>query len=255
MTVRFGRLAVAMALVAAILGACSPPDASKMTVKEQKAAERAENNKNAEWISSEFEKLEQSGTAMGDLFKAIREGQPELHAEFMKIVATEINNGKTPFEAGAAARPLYMARFMELMKTTGDDDINLMLAQSIVQMEESLTMDPLLCVKLIRGEADPRLSDFPVEMREGELRLMARVLRAGKLDAPVASAEDVQTWAGKFVGAHPELGPGLSIFELPAPTSEQAADICRANIGVMKGLAEEAPAERARLFRGTLSEG
>ena len=108
---------------------------------------------------------------------------------------------------------------------------------------------------VIRGEADPRLSDFPVEMREGELRLMARVLRAGKLDAPVASAEDVQTWAGKFVGAHPELGPGLSIFELPTPTSEQAADICRANIGVMKGLAEEAPAERARLFRGTLSEG
>ena len=255
MKMRFGRLALAAVTFATLLGACSPADTSKMTRKERMAAEQSEGGKNAEWIRSQFEQLEKSGTAMGDLFLAIREGQPELHAQFMDVVTKEISNGKSPFEAGAAARPLYMARFMELLKTTGDDDINLMLAQSIVQMEESLTMDPLLCVKLIRGEADPRLSDFPVEMREGELRLMARVLRAGKLDAPVASAEDVQTWAGKFVGAHPELGPGLSIFELPAPTSEQAADICRANIGVMKGLAEEAPAERARLFRGTLSEG
>lgn len=225
-----------------------------MTVKEQKAAERAEDNKNAEWLRGQFEKLEHSGTAMGDLFKAIREGQPELHAEFMKVVTAEINNGKTPFEAGAAARPIYMARFMELLKTTGDEDINLMLAQSIVQMEQSLTVDPLLCVKLTRGEADPRMSSFPAEMRDSELRLMARVLRAGKLDAPVASAEEVQTWAGGFVGAHPELTEGLQLFEMPAPNPEQATAICRANIAIMEGLTKEPPAERARLFRGTLSQ-
>lgn len=255
MKLRFGKLAVTTALVAAMLGACSPVDPSKMTVKEQKAAERAEDNKNAEWLRGEFKKLETSGTPMGDLFLAIREGQPELHTEFMDVVTREIGNGKSPFEAGAAARPIYMARFMELLKTTGDDDINTMLAQSIAQMETSLAMDPLLCVKLVRGEADPRMSDFPAEMRESELRLMARVLRAGKLDAPVASAEDVQAWAGRFVGAHPELGAGLAIFEMPAPSSEQAAEICRANIGVMKGLEAEAPAERARLFRGTLAQG
>jgi len=251
MTTRFGRLAVATAMLAA----CSPSGTSTPTAKEERLAERAASSKNAEWIRGEFEQLEKSGTAMGDLFLAIREGQPELHTEFMNVVTREIGAGKTPFEAGAAARPIYMARFMELMKTTGDDDINIMLAQSIEQMETSLAMDPLLCVKLIRGEADPRMSDFPEAMRENELRLMARVLRAGKLDAAVASAEEVQAWAGAFVGAHEELGAGLAIFEMPAPNAEQATEICRANIGVMKGLAQEPPATRAKLFRGTLSQG
>ncbi len=255
MKMRFGRLALAAVTFATLLGACSPADTSKMTRKERMAAEQSEGGKNAEWIRSQFEELEKSGTAMGDLFLAIREGQPELHAQFMDVVTKEISNGKSPFEAGAAARPLYMARFMELLQTTGDDDINAMLAQSIAQMEAALVMDPLLCVKLVRGEADVRMTQFPLEMRETELRLMARVLRAGKLEAAVASPEDVQAWAGTFVGAHPELSDGLEIFELPEPTSEQADKICRANIGVMKGLEEEPPVERARLFRGTLSEG
>src|SRR5690349_4639211 len=88
--------AAALSLVV-VLSACSPSIGSAGA-------------KDAAWVKQQFLELEGKHTAEGDLFAAIRTSEPELYDKFIGVVGEQINSGKSFFEAGAAARPLYLER-------------------------------------------------------------------------------------------------------------------------------------------------
>jgi hypothetical protein len=204
-------------------------------------------------VRAEFMKAEQSGTAMGDLFLALRESQPDIYEKFIQIASDEIANGKSPFEAGAAARPLYLERFLQTVRTTSDENVNELLAFSQVQMKHALSVDPKLCVKLSNGEADPRTQQFPPELVQRELELMAKVLRDGDKKTSGASADEVQTWTLAYLNRNPDAADGLSLIGTASPNDEQARKICQANIDLLQGMIAEPPQHRAYLFRGALA--
>ncbi len=233
----------ALALAAAALAACSPAGAPAQTAVD----------KNTDWVREQFRKAENDKSAMGELFKTMRESEPALYETFVATASKEISAGKSLFEAGAAARPVYLARFISLMKTATDKDTNELLAFSLQQMQQALSIDPGLCAALARGEADKRAASFPPAMIDREMRLMTQVIRSGQQNGPAATAEDVSAWTGAFVRDHPESVEGLQMMSLPAPTGDQAEKICKANILMIETLSAEEPATRARLFRGLLN--
>jgi hypothetical protein len=204
-------------------------------------------------VRAEFLKAEQSGTAMGDLFLALRESQPDVYEKFIQIASDEIAKGKTPFEAGAAARPLYLERFLETMRTTSDENVNELLAFSQEQMKHALSVDPQLCVKLTNGEADPRTQKFPPELIQRELELMAKVLRDGDRKTAGASADEIETWTLSYLNKNPDAAEGLSLIGTASPDNDQARQICQANIDLLGGMLAEPPQQRAYLFRGALA--
>jgi hypothetical protein len=222
-----------------VAAACSP------------AAPSAE--KSADRMRAEFLKAETDGGVMGELFKALRETEPALYERFITIAGEEMSKGKTPFEAGAAARPVYIARFMELLKTAKDEHINQLLAFSVDQFRAAMAIDPMLCVKVTRGEADERINQMPQAIKDRELALMTAVLRAGKQDAAAATEAELQTWMDGFIPKYPETITGLRLIAEPSPTPEQGEQICKANIVMIEAIGQEEPAVSARLFRGTLS--
>jgi hypothetical protein len=135
------------AFAALALAACSPspaPGATAMSPEDQ--------------IRAEFRTMEDGKSAMGELLAGMREGQPELYSEFIRIAAEEVGKGRSAFEAGAAARPVYLERFLDLMTTASDDDINEMLEYTKLQMQHLLDMDVQLCAKAVGGEADERMT-------------------------------------------------------------------------------------------------
>lgn len=232
---------VRVAFAALALAACSPStqgDKAKVSAEEQ--------------VRAEFSKIEKDKSAMGDLLGAMREGQSELYEKFIAIAAEEVDKGKTPFEAGAAARPIYMEKFVELVKTAEDDDINEMLEFTKLQMQHLLDMDPTLCAKAVNGEADPKMMKLPQDVLDREMRLMARVLRAGDQGAIAASEDVVRDWIDAYVAGHESMTEGLELMGTPGLSPADARKVCTANMTLLDGLLGEAPEVRAPLFRGLL---
>ncbi|MEQ1780897.1 MAG: hypothetical protein ABMA14_06025 [Hyphomonadaceae bacterium] len=254
MPINIRKQATAALLAILTLAGCSradaPADLSRII---SGVAPEANGEKNIEWVRSQFLKAEADGSPMAQMYNAMRTGQPDLYEKFVTVAAAEISKGSSLFDAGAAARPIYLARFVELIRTASNDDILGILALSHDQMIETIKIDPVLCVKLTRGEADKRVTSLPKEMRDREMLLMAHVMRAGEQGGPVASAETVQTWMADFVGKHPEIVEGLQLLSLPVPTLDQARKICEANITLLDGFAAEEPPQRAELYRGVLA--
>lgn len=238
---------VAAGLVAAAMAACSP--GGPVAGNEEKSGE---------WVRSEFLKMENSGTAMGEIYAALRTAEPEIYEKFIDAATRNIASGKPPAEAGFAAgaeiRPLYLERFVELGKTAADDDINEMIDFSGEQMSALMAIDPQLCVIVAMGGADPRIMDLPEAVREQEMHVMARILRAGEQGNPGANAEELETWIIKFAGENPAAAEALALIGMPSPTPEQARAICEGNIAMTEALGQEEPTTRARLFRGLLQQ-
>jgi hypothetical protein len=225
-------------LVALALAACTP------AVK-----------KDADWVRAEFAKEEAKGSGVGELLSALREGQPDIYARFIDIAGREIIAGKSTFDAGVAARPVFAARFAELAKTAKDEHINGMLQFAHDQYRAALEVDPELCLNIIRGKPDLRLAKLPPSLTDRELALMASVFRAGKQDGAAAPIAEVQEWMGGYAPAHPDVAKGLSLMAMPAPTTEDARAICLGNIGLLEGMLMQPPETSARLFRGLLALG
>ena len=225
-------------LVALALAACSP------AVK-----------KDADWVRAEFAKEEAKGTSFGELLSAMREGQPDIYARFTDIAGREIIAGKSPYDAGVAARPVFAARFAELGKTAKDEHINGMLQFAHDQYRAGLEVDPELCLNIIRGKQDLRLTKLPPSLTDRELALMASVFRAGKQDGAAAPLAEIQDWMGGYAAEHPDVARGLQLMAMPAPTTEDARAICLANIGLLEGMLMLPPSTSARLFRGLLALG
>jgi hypothetical protein len=230
------------AFAALALAACSPspaPGATAMSPQDQ--------------IRAEFRTMEDGKSAMGELLAGMREGQPELYSEFIRIAAEEVGKGRSAFEAGAAARPVYLERFLDLMTTASDDDINEMLEYTKLQMQHLLDMDVQLCAKAVGGEADERMTRLPRDVLDREMLLMARVLRAGDASGAQASEEEVFDWMDAYVAAHADMAEGLDLIGAPGLSVEDARKVCMANIILLDGLLEEPPEVRAPLFRGLLA--
>lgn len=204
-------------------------------------------------VRAEFLKAEQSGTAMGDLFLALRESHPDVYEKFVQIASDEMAKGKSPFEAGAAARSLYLERFLQTVRTASDESVNELLAFSHKQMEHALRVDPQLCVKLTNGEADIRTQDFPPDLIQQELELMAQVLRDGDRKTAGASEEEIDIWTTGYLEKNPDVVDGLSLIGAISPNDEEARMICEANIDLLEGMLAEPPQHRAYLFRGALA--
>jgi hypothetical protein len=234
-TTSFLNAGVAALILAAALSACSPTA------------------RNSDWVRQQFLELEHKHTAEGELFAAIRTSEPELYDKFIGVVGEQINSGKSFFEAGAAARPLYLERFQQLSATTNDQNANELLAFARDQMAHAQDIDPAFCVNLARGGADQRVIQLPKDITNHELTLMAHIIKAGDQHGATATAEEVQAWGADYVGKHPEMNEGLQMMDLPAPTGDQARAICTANIAMLDGLLAEEPVQRARLFRGSLA--
>jgi hypothetical protein len=224
------------------LAACSP------AAPASKAEPSAEDK-----VRAEFAKIEADKTAMGDLLSAMREGQPDLYEQFIEIASGEVEKGKAPFEAGAAARPVYMARFLELVMTAGDDDINEMLEYTKLQMQHLIDMDPVLCAKAVNGESDQRMMKLPRDVLEREMRLMARVLRAGDQGGEPADEDEVFEWVDDYLSSHPEMEEGLELMGASGLPKEDARKVCMANMILLEGLLQEPPEVRAPLFRALLA--
>lgn len=245
--IRAFRYVLAAGLTAAALAACSPGGPVV-----------GNSEKSAEWVRSEFMKMETQGGAMGEVFAALRTAEPEIYEKFVEAATNKVTAGlpteQAGFEAGAEIRPLYLARFTELGKTAADGDINEMLDYSGEQMSGLMAIDPQLCVTVAMGGADKRVAQLPKATQEREMRVMARIIRAGEQDNPGATQEELEAWIIKFASAHPEAAEALGIMGMPSPTDEQATAICQANISMTEALGEEEPATRARLFRGLLQQ-
>lgn len=210
--------------------------------------------KTGEWIKSELLKVESQGP-MGEVFAALRTKEPEIYAQLVDAATRTAASGGSPFEAGAAVRPVYLARFVELQKTAADTDINEMIALSGDQMEAAMAIDPQLCIKLGNGQADERMGQFPAELRDKEMSIMARVLRAGPGTAPAATVEEVDAWVAKFAQENPGALEGLAAMSNPAASAEEATLVCKANVALSEALAKEDPATSAKIFRAILQQG
>ncbi len=204
-------------------------------------------------LRAELLAAETSGEAAGELYRALREAEPELYDYVLSAAGAEIAQGKSAFEAGVAARPRLLARFLELVKTAQDEHVNELLALSHAQMAEALTIAPEFCVNLSQGAPDPRINRLPKVMQDREFRLMAAVIAAGPQAGAVGTQEDLDAWAGGYVASRPDIVEGLMLIGAAAPTTEEARKICEANIGLLDGFIAEEPAQRARLFRATLA--
>ena len=225
-------------LVALALAACTP------AVK-----------RDANWVRAEFAKEEAKGSGIGDMLSALREGQPDIYARFIDIAGREIIAGKSTYEAGVAARPVFAGRFADLSKTAKDENINGMLEFAHDQYRAALEVDPELCLNVIRGKQDLRLAKLPPSLTDRELALMASVFRAGKQDGVAAPLTEIQDWMGVYAVAHPDVATGLNLMQMPAPTKEDARAICLGNIALLEGLLMQPPEKSARLFRGLLALG
>jgi hypothetical protein len=150
-------------------------------------------------------------------------------------------------------RPAYLARFTELTKTASDENVNALLAFSVKQGEEALKIHPQLCANLAAGAADIRVQQFPKAISDEEVRIMARILRAGQQQEEGASADEVGVWVTKFSLANPDAMTGLGMIGQPGITDDQARIVCEGNLALMRNLLKEEPALRARLFRGLLA--
>jgi hypothetical protein len=229
-------------LAALVLASCSPAAPAARTV--QSAEDK---------VRAEFSKIEADRTAMGELLSAMREGQPDLYEQFIEIASGQVEQGKAPFEAGAAARPVYMERFLELVMTAGDDDINEMLEYTKLQMQHLIDMDPVLCAKAVNGEVDERMTKLPPDVLEREMRLMARVLRAGDQGGEPAGEDEVFEWVDAYLSDHPEMEEGLELMGATGLPEEDARKVCMANMILLEGLLQEPPEVRAPLFRALLA--
>jgi len=225
-------------LIALALAACTP------AVK-----------KDANWVRAEFAKEEAKGSGVGELLSALREGQPDIYTRFIDIAGREIIAGKTTYEAGVAARPVFAGRFAELAKTAKDEHINGMLQFAHDQYGAALEIAPELCLNIISGKPDQRLTRLPPTLGDRELALMAAVFRAGKQESAAAPLAEVQAWMGGYAAGHPEVGKGLQLMSMPAPTTEDARSICLGNIALLEGMLMQPPETSARLFRGMLALG
>ena len=241
--IRAFRCALAAGLTAAVVAACSP--GGPVVGNEEKTGE---------WVKKELLKVEAEGGALGEVFAALRTAEPEIYEKLIDAATRGAAAGRSPFEAGAEVRPLYLARFTELGKTAADGDINELLDFSGDQMGALMAIDPQLCVTIATGGADARVQQLPKPMQEREMQVMARIIRAGEQDGAGASLEELGAWITKFSGAHPEAAQALGMMGTPSPTDEQAKAICEGNIAMTDALGEEEPAMRAKLFRGLLQQ-
>jgi hypothetical protein len=241
MLTTFGRLLAAGALAIG-LAACSPSGPVP-----------GDEAKTGEWVKSELLKAESQG-AMGEVFSALRESEPEIYAKLIDAATRGAAAGKSPFEAGAEVRPLYLARFMELGKTAADADVNELLTFSADQMQALMAIDPQLCVTVAMGGVDERITQLPKDMLEREMRIMARMIRAGEQNAPAASLDEVNAWIQNFAATNPDALNGLALMGQTGLTSEQATAICQSNIALSRALSSEDPATSAKLFRALLQQ-
>jgi hypothetical protein len=209
--------------------------------------------RDADWVRAEFAKEEAKGSSFGDVLSALREGQPDIYVRFIDIAGREIIAGKSPYDAGLAARPVFAARFAELAKTAKDEQINGMLQFAHDQYRAALEVDPELCLNIIRGKPDLRMTKLSPSLTDRELALMASVFRAGKQDGAAAPLAEVQDWMGGYAAAHPDVAKGLQLMAMPAPTTEDARAICLGNIGLLEGMLMQPPETSARMFRGLLA--
>lgn len=238
---QFGRIITA-AVLAGALAACS-----------QSGPVAGNEEKTGEWVKSELMSLESQG-AMGEVFSALRTAEPEIYAKLVDSATRAAAEGRSPFEAGAEVRPVYLARFVELGKTAKDEDINELLAFSSDQMAALMAIDPQLCVIIANGGADKRIEQLPASMTNREMSLMARVIRAGQQNGAGASQDELNTWIQKFSTEYPTAMQALALMGNPTVTDEEASAICNGNITMMQALGKEEPATRARLFRGLLQQ-
>jgi hypothetical protein len=241
--IRTFRSALAAGLTAAVMAACSPSGPAV-----------GNEEKTGEWVKKELLKAESEGGALGEVFAALRTAEPDIYAKLVDAATRGAAAGRSPFEAGAEIRPLYLARFTELGKTASDADINELLDFSGEQMSALMAIDPQLCVTIAMGGADARVQQLPKSMQEREMQVMARIIRAGEQGGAGASLEELGTWITKFATAHPEAAQALGMMSTPAHTTEQAKAICEGNIAMTDALGEEEPAMRAKLFRGLLQQ-
>ena len=212
--------------------------------------------KSAEWVKKELLAAETQGGATGEMFAALRAAEPEIYAKFVDAATRKVAAGQTTQEAGFAAgaevRPLYLERFIALSRTAADADINELLDYSGDQMQALMAIDPKLCVTVAMGGTDPRVQQLPQAMLEREMRVMARMIRAGQQSGAGAAPDELNAWIEKFAAEYPAAIEGLTMMDTPAPDTAQATTICQSNIAMTEALAKEEPATRARLFRALL---
>ena len=233
----------AAGLTALALAACSPSGGPVLGNEE----------KTGDWVKSELLKAESQG-ALGEVFSALRTAEPEIYEKLVDAATRGAAAGRSPFEAGAEVRPLYLARFAELSKTAADGDINELLDFSGDQMGELMKIDPKLCVTVAQGGVDARIQQLPTSMTNREMTIMARMIRAGEQDGAGATPDELNAWVEKFATEYPAAVEGLTMMGNPAPSSEEATTICEGNIAMTDALGKEEPAVRARLFRALLQQ-
>lgn len=241
--IRAFRFGFAAGLTALALAACSPGGGPVIGNEE----------KTGDWVKSELLKAESQG-ALGDVFAALRTAEPEIYEKLVDAATRGAAAGRSPFEAGAEVRPLYLARFAELSKTAADSDINELLAFSGEQMGELMKIDPKLCVTVAQGGVDMRIQQLPASMTNREMTIMARMIRAGEQNGEGATMEELNAWIEKFATENPAAVEGLQMMGNPSPDTAQATTICNGNIAMTDALAKEEPAVRARLFRALLQQ-
>lgn len=229
---------LAVSLIAAMLGFAGCSEGAP------NSPEAAESRMRSELLEAE------SQGAMGEVFAALRQSEPEIYEQMVAAVSKASLDGTSPFEAGASVRPLYLARFEELAKTAADDDINDLLAFTLRQGEASLQVHPQLCASLASGAADIRIQQLPKDIIDEEMRLMARMIRKGDQNAPGASPEAIEQWVGTVFAANPSILEGLSLIGRPGVTDDQAQTICNSNLAFVREITKLPPSEAATMFRG-----
>lgn len=235
-----GMRRLAVSLMAAMLGfvACSEgrpttPEAAKSRIEADMLA------------------VESQG-AMGEVFAALRVSEPEIYEKIVAAASKAVDDGTSPFEAGATVRPLYMARFVELTKTAADEDISELVAFTVRQGEAALKIHPQLCASLASGAADVRMQQLPKDIIDDEMRLMARMIRKGDQHGPGASREAIDAWVGGLLSSNPAMQEGLQLIGQPGLTDEQATAVCNSNMAFTRAVMQLPPAEAALMFRGLL---
>jgi hypothetical protein len=214
-TMQTGRVRLmAVSLIAAVLGFAGCSEGAPNT------PEAAESRMRSELLEAE------SQGAMGEVFAALRQSEPEIYEKMVAAVSKAAADGTSPFEAGASVRPLYLARFEELAKTADDQDINDLLAFTVRQSEAALGVHPQLCASLASGAADIRIQQLPQDVIDDEMRLMARMIRKGDQNAPGAPAETIDAWVGSLFATNPAVLEGLQMIGQPGLTDDQATTVC-----------------------------
>lgn len=205
-------------------------------------------------LEREFATLARQGDPYGKLFATVKEVKPAVYEEFMGIAAAAMADGKTPEEAGAIARPVFLAEFSKALGETNDATLTEAIEFTLFTYRELNRTDPRECVRNVQGLPPSNMAAFTKDITTRESALMEKVFRnPAKKELAIATQADVVSWMGDIFATNPELVANFSNVELPSPTREQATRGCSAMITLFEEMGKESQSRSAALFRGMLA--